>query len=458
MCGMQTVSFSGKVVLIEKAANDVFTEGHSTKILKSIKEIIDRFSKRKNTVQSSKDKLYTNKQLAIHIVKQTRKTIDNQLDKIEAAAYEEIDRVIKAEMKRVEDQLHVCDVSIVQLQKQITKLEREMLLGDKESEFITINNVTKEIKRECDLLKDIIEENCDIDFSFEQSSSIGYITNMMSSFGKTSVTIPPASQSDSGTVAIYTGELKLRTTTDTAGPWILSYEMLPDRRQLLADCVNKKLKLYDSKNQFISELVLPDTPFGIVLLSDNEAVVSLPDVSSLQYITIRKNITLTLTKKVYYKPVAMVKYGDDILATVRDRFCKVALIDRDGNIKRTIYQDNGSHFSKPCYIAPSVDQKTVYVADQDKGCVGLSMDGNVMFQHQDQKVKLYGGLAVSDDCVYICVGDGNLSKVRRLSSSGDAEEELDLVNSMPLKIKENNLIIFTVDGKGNRLINFLHLL
>ena len=444
----------GKVIDLEKAACDVFSERHCRNILRSMEDLIDSFSKCKDTAQSNRDELYKSKQSEIGKVKQARMTADHHLDKIEGAAYEQIHTAFTRELNQVDDKLHVCDVSIFQLKKRISKLERAMELGDKESEFVTINNVTKEINRQCNLLKD----TCNIDFNFTVSDSICKITELLPSLGTVSVTPSPASQSDPGTVAIYTGELKLRTTTDTKTTTMISYDKLPDGRKLIIDCENNKLKLYDSTNQFLSELTLPDIPWSVVSLSDSEAVVSLPFINSLQYITIGTDLAVSESKKVNYRPGAMVKYGDDILAIVNDRFVKVVVIDNHGTVKRPIYQDNGSLFSEPFDIGLSVDQKTVYIVDQNKGCIGLSMDGNVEFQYQDQKVKNYAGLAVGRDCLLIGVSEGNDGKVRRVSLSGDDVEELDIGVSMPLKITDNHLIIFNVDDKGERFIKFFYLL
>ena len=448
----------GRVIELEKAACDVFSEGHSRNILKSMEELIDSFSKCKDTAQSNRDGLYKSKQSEMDKVKQTRITIDNHLDKIEAAAYKDIHSAFTRELNQVDDKLHVCDVSIFQLKKRISKLERAMELGDKESEFVTINNVTKEINRQCTLLKDTTEDTCDIDFTFIVSDSIGKITQLLPSLGTVFVTPSPASQSDPGTVLIYTGELKPRTATDTKDPEISSYEKLPDGRQLITDCNNNKLKLYDPNNQFLSELTLPDMPVSVVSLSDTKAVVSLPNINTIQYITIGTDLAVSETKNVNYEPWAMVKYGDDILATVHDSLWKIAAIDNHGAVKRTIYQDNGSLFSKPRFIGLSVDQKTVYIVDIDKGCIGLSMEGNIVFQYQDQKVKLYAGLAVGRDRLSITVNEGNDDKVRRLSLSGDDAEDLDLGLSMPLKIMDNHLIIYNVDDKGECFIKFFYLL
>ena len=446
------------IIELTKAACDVYSEEHHRDILKSMEALLDGFSKCNGKVQNSKDDLYKCKDAEINKVKQTITNIKSYVDKLGSAACEEIGAAFAEELNKVEDRLHVCDVSSFQLQKRKTKLERAMELDNKESAFVIINSLTAEIKRKATLLKEVVEDMSDIDIEFEVSDNIGRITQIIPNLGSVSVAKSPSSQPDTETIAIYTGELKPRTATDTKNPWITSYQILPDGRQLIADNQNNKLKLYDSNNQYLSELVLPDWPFSVVILRDNEVMLSLPNTTSLQYINIGTHLSLSQTKKVNYIPLAMVKYGDDILATVRVRFCKVAVIDKNGTLMKTIYQDNGSIISSAYFIGLSVDQKTVYIVDQDKGCIGLSMDGNVVFQYQDQKVKYYGGLAIGRDSVFICVLPGRGPSVRRLSLRGDYIEDMDLGNSWPLKIADNQLIIFNEDGKGERLIKFFQLL
>ena len=458
-CRMMEHKKCSNVTEFREATHSVFTNGHTTRIHGSLEELIDRFSKCKDKTQSNKDNLLKDQQSAIDNVKQARLSVDKHLDKIEGEVYVEIDTVFKAEMEKLDDLLHVCDVTINQLQKRLSKLERATALDDKETKFVIINNITKEIKQQCEFLKDTIEETCDIDIKFKYSDNIVKMALIMPNLGTVSVTKSQDSQSDPGTVAIYAGELRTRTTTDAEIPAITSYEMLPDGRQLITDRDNNKLKLYDSNNQLMSELTLPDIPWDVVLLNDREAVVSLPRIRSMKYITIdTAGVTVSDTKNVNYKSRAMVKYGDDILATVCDRFWTVAVIDNRGSVNRTIYQDNGSIFSRPGYIGLSIDQKTVYVVDVGKGCIGLTMDGNVVFQYQDQKVELYVGLAVGRDCLFIGVRYSEDYKVQRLSLRGDYLGDMDLGNSRPRKMIDNNLIIFHEDVKGRCSIKLFYLL
>ena len=448
------------IIELEKAACDVYSEGHHRDILKSMEELQDGFSKCNEKAQNNKDDLYKCKDAEINKVKQTITNIKSYVDKLGSAACEEIGAAFAEELNKVEDRLHVCDVASFQLQKRKFKLERAMELDDKESVFVITNSLTAEIKRKASLLKEVVEDTSEIDIEFKVSDTIGKMTQIIPNLGTVSVTKSP-SQPDTEAVAIYTGELKTRTATDTRDPDIMSYEILPDGRQLMTDAQNNRLKLYDSNNQYVSELVLPDIPFSVMILRDNEVMLSLPNISSLQYINIGTDLSLSQTKKVNYQPLAMVKYGDDILATlrdVRDGFWKVVVIDNHGTVKRTIYQDNGSLFSRPVYIGLSVDQKTVYVVDYHKGCIGLTMDGNVVFQYHDQKMKIYAGLAVGRASVFIGVTPGKGWSVRRLSLRGDFMEDMDLGNSVPMKIADNGLVVLNFDDKGERFIKLYQLL
>ena len=445
------------IIELTKAACDVYSEGHHRYILKSMEALLDGFSKCNEKAQNSKDDLYKCKEAELNKVKQTITNIKSYVDKLGSAACEEIGAAFAEKLNKVEDRLHVCDVSSFQLQKRKTKLERAMELDDKESVFVIINSLTAEIKRKSTLLKEVVTDTSDTDIEFKVSDNISKMTQNIPNLGTVSVTKSP-SQPDTETVAIYTGELKARTATDTKNPGITTYEMLPDGRQLITDFNNNKLKLFDSNNQYLSELVLPDMPVSAVILRDSEVMLSLPNIASLQYINIGTHLSLSQTKKVDYRPLAMVKYGDDILATIRDGYCKVVVIDNHGTVRRTIYQDNGSLFSKPWYIGLNVDQKTVYVVDQDKGCIGLTMDGNNVFQYQDQQVKYYAGLAVGRASVFIGVTLGKSYSVRRLSLRGDFMEDMDLGIFWPLKIADNRLIIFNKDDQGERLIKFYQLL
>ena len=423
---------------IEKAAADVFSEDHGKKILESIKDLLNKFSLYRKVFTNNRSKLEQDKNSAVENIKDTRRSIDSYLDKLETAEYEEIESVFQVNVKDLEDQMHVCEVSVSSLQKQVSSLERAISVGEKEQEFITINNATKEIITYSKLFQDILAGPCDINISFRQNDNIASLNEHLRSLGKVSV---HKYRAPSDTVAIYTGEIKVNTETDTVEAGVSSYETLPDGRHLLVDTENKKLKLFDTNKHLLSELVLLGQPISVVLLRDAEAVISLPWMRALQYVRINKGLEQIETRKLDYKPGPMVKYGEDIIAFTGRHIIEV--IDKHGKIKQTIYKDDGSLFTRPESLALSTDQETVYVTDQKNGCVGISLNGTIAFRYQDQKIKLYSGLAVRDDSLFI-YADGD---VIRIDLNG-AVEVIDIKKELPLKLKGNELWTYTWDYKG----------
>ena len=100
----------------------------------------------------------------------------------------------------------------------------------------------------------------------------------------------------------------------------------------------------------------------------------------------------------------------------------------------------------------------MYLVDKDNGCIGLSMDGNVVFQYQIEKMQHYAGLAVGRNCLFIGVKQGNVFNVRRLSLSGNYAEDLDMGNAVPLYTEGNILIIFKRSDKADWFISLFYLL
>ena len=108
----------------DNAIHCIFTGEEGKRIHKCLEELIDHFNKCMDKTQSYKNNLLKRLQSANDNVKQASMTINNHLDKIEAEAHREIDKVFDAEMKHLEDQRHVCDVTICKLPERLSKLER----------------------------------------------------------------------------------------------------------------------------------------------------------------------------------------------------------------------------------------------------------------------------------------------------------------------------------------------
>ena len=263
------------MINIEEAARSIYTESHAGKIIQSVKQLAERFGKCQGTARAAKGKLNGKRQVVIDSVKQTRKTVEAYLDKLETKALAEIDEIFYKEIKTLEEQINICNASVSFLNASLSSLNRMMSVGNNEEKFVEINRATKQIKQYCGMLLDLSHELCDIDTQFEENEKVSNLKTLLQELGKCSVVRSSVICATIDTEPIYSGEVLLTTNTeledhDSAGkvgiedeshtgdkiPIFTSFDKLSDGRQLLIDQANKKVKLYDQHNILVTEHIL----------------------------------------------------------------------------------------------------------------------------------------------------------------------------------------------------------
>ena len=466
------------VINIEQAAREIYSESHGGKIIQSVKQLAERFGECQATVRKSKTDLPGKRQFTIDSVKQTRKSVDAYFDKLEAHALAEIDEIFYKETKTLDEQINICNASKSFLTASLSILNRMISVGNKEEKFIEINRATKQIKQYCNMLHDLSQELCDINLKFEENENVSKLNILLQDLGKCSVVRSSVSHVTMAKDPIYSGEILLTTSTGPGDPHnaddggqrksvaqtgdeianITSFDVLPDGRRLLIDAANKKLKLYDRNNFLITEHVLSVVPFHVVVLSNTEAVVSTGTNTPLK-VKIGDGLAVTETKSKYSFGMGF-RSGEDITAIlcIGGIFC-VSVLDKGFTIKKTIIKDdNQTLFRFPLCLAISDGRSMLFVLDGYNGCFGFTMDGQVQFHYQDQERK-YFGIAVGRDSLFLGTHDEkNRQCVQKVNFSGERVACADFGESWPLRVVDNELVLFTKLDKGNVMINFHFLL
>ena len=91
------------VIDIEEAAEDIYSKTHGEKIIKSVRELSERFKECKAAIEEIKNMMPNKRKVALDNVKHTRKLIDDYLNELEANAVAEVDRLFKEEIKVIEE-------------------------------------------------------------------------------------------------------------------------------------------------------------------------------------------------------------------------------------------------------------------------------------------------------------------------------------------------------------------
>ena len=260
------------------------------------------------------------------------------------------------------------------------------------------------------------------------------------------------------TTPIYTGEMEVKVGGKV--PVVTSFNVLQDGRKLVLDYDNIKIQLYDRKNTFVTETVLPvqegEQCHSVVLNNNTDALVTTTHGSVFK-VTIGDELAVSEIKT-KYRIHRMTKYGEDNLCVIyHNGQGQICIIDKNmENIIKTIRNGDWTQFKHLAFLGVSADKNTIYVLDWEKGCYGITLDGRIMFHYQNQEAEYYYGLVVDSDGLYIGTSVDNKYQVEKLNFSGERQEVCSIFgDSRPLRLVENNLAVFQFD---NRRIGFYDLL
>ena len=434
-----------RIMAIEEAAETSYSAIHGEKIIQSVKDLIERFKDCKAAAENLKSKFPDKREYAVDKVRQARKDIDDYLDELEARAVAEIDQNLKKDVDTKEEQIHVCEASLSFLKTSDCDIDRTMSIGNREEKFIAINRATKQTKQYCDMLLEMYREMSDMNVKFEPNFAL---PDIFKTLGTVSVETSRVTDVFIDTTPIFTGEMNVKKNVDDKPPFVSTFNVLQDDRKHVLDANNGKIQLYDKNNTFLTETVLPvkegEICVSVVSNSSTEALVS-THYGRLFKVRISDELTVSEIKT-KYKVFSMTNYGEDFLCIdIGQR--QLCVIDKNmEKAIKTILKDDGTLFKVTVYLGGSADKNTIYVLDQVKGCYEITLDGQVVFHYQNTEADLYYGLVVASDGLFISSRVGSVRQIEKLNFSGERQEVCTIFgNSYPLKLMENELVVFHGD-------------
>ena len=229
--------------------------------------------------------------------------------------------------------------------------------------------------------------------------------------------------------AVYWGKIDVSSLSDEKQTVISAMEIMREGHLLVCDNANKRIKLLDDDSEILSELPLTSEPRGMVAISASNALISLPSEKSLISFKVKSDHTLVALNKITtkFRCNKLVKYGDDIIAHAYDdnaRFLNI--MDKEGNVLHCIMKESrGSNgiFGRIRFMALSTDNKILYVTDELQGCVGISMNGEIVFRVKRNGTPNYWGVDTdSVGVLYIACYDTD--KVIALRDNGKTVQEV----------------------------------
>ena len=255
--------------------------------------------------------------------------------------------------------------------------------------------------------------------------------------------------------ATFIGELSIASPYGTSK--IVGLEIMPDGKLLVCDQTQQSIALLDIdynnlQVQALSSVTLSSVPYSMVLMNDTSAFVSLPNEKTIQKAEITHN-NLVLTSTVpddtesNHEYIRLVKYKQNLLAHERlDDGSIITEIDQDGKEIQLIHvtNDSGHLIQSIGFISVSPNLDTIYITEKKHGCIGISMNGDLVFQYKANDVQTYQGVYVDTDG-YIYLAELDKDNIVVVNDKGEKIKDL-----VTMKGMQPNCLTF--DSNGDRLL------
>ena len=207
-----------------------------------------------------------------------------------------------------------------------------------------------------------------------------------------------------------------RTENDNKKCWPLDVTVLCDGTPVITDFHNKKIKAFDATGTVMCDVLLPSWPHGITNVEFSDVVVTLPEISTLVFVTVGENV-MKLQKRIktvkQYRGICCYTNEEEGAKPVMIVSCcasnnqSVDVLSLDGEILFTHRQDNRQPsrnlFTWPYYVAVNGDGEIVVSDCETKtGLLYLDKKGDVKYDYVNAGVVIQDPRGICTDL------DGNV--------------------------------------------------
>ena len=419
-----------KSLTVQEKSSSYSTQVFNT-VLSKTRSMKDKFNKMKKECTEDVKKIKILKEACRKEIQTFRKELNTFLDKLEIDMLRDLDKTAKIQLKRLDQQISTLITALQMLDSDYRLLENAKQDGRKSMMFTSDLQVSKRLQDYESRFKDLCNDIRKPALSFERNKILADIHSNIKALGnlrrKHNFT-SPRKKILLGKKIQSQRKVNVKTDDDQCNPRITGCTVFSSGHIVLCDCQNQKLKSLDTDSVLQKSLTLPDQPWDVSAVDDNNVIVTLPWKMQLQHTQVlpqmKSGRVIQLDKKCWGVEVS----GDEIYTTCHNDPGKgeVRILDLSGNIKRRfgIKQDGSAIFISPFYISVSQSGKKIFVSDDKTASVTcLTVDGNIYYQYRHDDFKWARGLIVdAQDNVLVCEQSSRTAQV--ITADGSKHEIL----------------------------------
>lgn len=397
------------------------TELFADELKKRLKELDPTLKKIKTKLENLKKenlnsvkKLENQKAQILGTIADYRKRVDELFDKLEKAATDELDERFKQ-----------CNAHINQTVASIQDLVNEQHTIDKKAKkdieiFIKIQKTNEHISNANQAIQrmDAAVGMESVIFNIDPSIQ-GVLQNILT-FGAFSSTPHEYKLTHRGDFDIVDDELGPESS--------LSVLCLPDGKIVGSSSSSQKVLLLNTSFRTISNCVLDGLPGGMCKTSQKEIIVCLPELNTLQFMYVDRNLKKTRCFKLEIKCFSVAHHNGEIYvisAGMGSRPPQIYVYNMSAKLLRTIGTDmfKDPLFMDPYHVVVSPDGSKIYVTDGNMGLLCLTRTGVLVKKHESKILELPYGLTIDPvGNVFVCGSASN--NILQLSPDGFSVREI----------------------------------
>ena len=338
-------------------------------------------------------------------VKQFREELIAQLDSMEAKSLSDISILETQEQEPIVQQVNICKSAMNRLDDDNRNLQLAIERADTRSIFMCNIQLSHAVTSLTTITEEITKEVYQPYISFECNSAISFAGNQSLGMVKCHTSRTPQ-QKGFDKMSITTGnKINVKLQSDAKDVWISGSTFLSSGELILCDRNNYNLKLLDKNLQMKESIDVPEEPWDVAPVNQQQVIVTFPLKKNLKFIQVTPSLALGYKIELGMKCWGVAVSRESIYISLADsEECKIGIYDLTGKQKLMIgpysYKGGKLLFKGPYYI--DVYNEKIYVSDVDEKSntstvYCLESNGNIMHSVSDPSFKLCLGTSVDEN-------------------------------------------------------------
>ncbi|KAL3853764.1 hypothetical protein ACJMK2_017278 [Sinanodonta woodiana] len=384
--------------------------------------------------------------------------IKDMVDQFETSAIQELEQICKEGTIIISDQVVECKSAIAAIETSQRMLIESGKSEDLNKVFVTLRKVSQQLWKYLQKYDRIENRSNEMKIGFKLDKNLENIQNLgtLGQVSSETFRIPNLSPSFpfKGTCMI-PSIVKLkspvtfiaRVNNDKKKCNITSGVSLPDKRIVLSDKTNDKIKLFDKRFHFVSHLELPLIPRFMCVV--NERTVAISSYFNIYLVSVTDSLKLLRKIEVTTRCYGLASYEQNLMACVNDD--SILIYDASYKVSKRIPSfDSG--VKKAISVSPD-GQRINYII-QDK-IVTMDMNGKKLETIKSNELKGLKDIAVDKNGIIYCCGKRSNNVVlftpegRQLCVLLSSEHGLK--NPVGICLNDRNNKLFVFESKASEI-------